>query len=64
VSGGIGQPCGVGPTDVGSLEVVLRVEEEAWENFVAYWCPSQNPLVRVKERAAGAFYRWTTVATN
>jgi hypothetical protein len=47
VSGGIGQPCGVGPTDVGSLEVVLRVEEEAWENFAAYWCPSQNPLVRV-----------------
>jgi hypothetical protein len=55
---------GVGPTGVGSPEVALRVEEEAWVNLAACRRLSQILWVRVQARATGSFYMWSTVATD
>jgi hypothetical protein len=55
---------GVGPTGVGSPEVALRVEEEAWVNLAACRRLSQILRVRVQARATGSFYMWSTVATD
>jgi hypothetical protein len=38
---------GVRPTDIGSPEAALEVEEEAQENLAACRRPSQNPPVRI-----------------